>query len=65
MEITKVVKHLIKRGWPNTFGNILYMTPPKAIFSVLNNLYLQYRSPKMLNKHTEMKEKGDYKTSRV
>ncbi len=26
MEITKVVKHCIKRGWPNTFGNIVYVT---------------------------------------
>ncbi len=25
MEITKVVKPFIKRGWPNTLGNIVYM----------------------------------------
>ncbi len=25
MEITKVVKPLIKRGWPNTFANIVYV----------------------------------------
>ncbi len=25
MEITKVVKHLIRRGWPNTFDNIVYI----------------------------------------
>ncbi len=25
MEITKVVKSFIKRGWPNTFGNIVYI----------------------------------------
>ncbi len=24
MEITKVVKHFFRRGWPNTFGNIVY-----------------------------------------
>ncbi len=24
MEITKVVKPFITRGWPNTFGNIVY-----------------------------------------
>ncbi len=24
MEITKVVKPFIRRGWPNTFGNIVY-----------------------------------------
>ncbi len=26
MEITKVVKPFIKRGWPNTFGNRVYIT---------------------------------------
>ncbi len=25
MEITKVVKPFIRRGWPNTFGNIVYI----------------------------------------
>ncbi len=25
MEITKVVKPFIRRGWPNTFGNIVYL----------------------------------------
>ncbi len=25
MEITKVVKPFIKWGWPNTFGNIVYV----------------------------------------
>ncbi len=25
MEITKVVKPFIKRGWLNTFGNIVYI----------------------------------------
>ncbi len=25
MGITKVVKPFIKRGWPNTFGNIVYV----------------------------------------
>ncbi len=25
MEMTKVVKPFIRRGWPNTFGNILYI----------------------------------------
>ncbi len=25
MEITKVIKPFIKRGWPNTFGNIVYI----------------------------------------
>ncbi len=25
MEITKVVKPFIRRGWPNTFGNIVYV----------------------------------------
>ncbi len=25
MEITKLVKPLIKRGWPNTFDNIVYI----------------------------------------
>ncbi len=25
MEMTKVVKPFIKRGWPNTFGNIVYV----------------------------------------
>ncbi len=25
MEINKVVKPFIRRGWPNTFGNIVYM----------------------------------------
>ncbi len=24
MEITKVVKPFIRRGWPNTFGKIVY-----------------------------------------
>ncbi len=24
MEITKVVKPFIRRGWPNTFANIVY-----------------------------------------
>ncbi len=27
MEMTKVVKAFIRRGWPNTFGNILYINP--------------------------------------
>ncbi len=25
MENTKVVKPFIRRGWPNTFGNIVYV----------------------------------------
>ncbi len=25
MEITKVVKPFIRRGWPNTFGNIVHV----------------------------------------
>ncbi len=25
MEIIKVVKPFIRRGWPNTFGNIVYI----------------------------------------
>ncbi len=25
MEITKVVKPFIRKGWPNTFGNIVYI----------------------------------------
>ncbi len=25
MEITKGVKPFIRRGWPNTFGNIVYV----------------------------------------
>ncbi len=25
MEITKVVKPFVRRGWPNTFGNIVYL----------------------------------------
>ncbi len=25
MEIAKVVKPFIRRGWPNTFGNIVYI----------------------------------------
>ncbi len=25
MEITKIVKPFIKMGWPNTFGNIVYI----------------------------------------
>ncbi len=31
MEITKVVKPFIKRGWPNTFGNIVYIHSYKYI----------------------------------
>ncbi len=26
MEIIKVVKPFIRRGWPNTFGNIVYIS---------------------------------------
>ncbi len=29
MEITKVVKPFIRRGWPNTFGNIVYIKEKK------------------------------------
>ncbi len=39
MEITKVVKPFIKRGWLNTFGNIVYI---KYIFSVNKLLWHLY-----------------------
>ncbi len=33
MEITKVVKPFIRRGWPNAFGNIVYVQWGKKVFS--------------------------------
>ncbi len=30
MEMTKVVKPFIRRGWPNTFGNIVYVLRPNV-----------------------------------
>ncbi len=42
MEITKVVKSLIKRGWPNTFGNIVYLLKLKLFqpyFNFEGNLF--------------------------
>ncbi len=32
MEITKEVKPFIRTGWPNTFGNIVYVTPCLYIY---------------------------------
>ncbi len=37
MEITKVVKPFIRRGWPNTFGNIVYIT--LVIHTILSLYY--------------------------
>ncbi len=39
MEITKVVKPFIRRGWPNTFGNIVYIYIYIYIY-----IYLHFKS---------------------
>ncbi len=57
MEITKVVKPFIRRGWPNTFGNKVYV----KIIMRLNVLYRNvtmfmkwrcYKVVRSISKHT-------------
>ncbi len=37
MEITKIVKPFIRRGWPNTFGNIVYLSNNKKAKTKTSN----------------------------
>ncbi len=40
MEITKVVKPFIRKGWPNTFGNIVYIKWKIYVLGYFNiNMY--------------------------
>ncbi len=53
MEITKVVKPFIRRGWPNTFGNIVYIhfqyTVCVCIYKYIK--YIQYTQIYYVNKN--------------
>ncbi len=43
MKITKVVKPFIKMGWPNTFGNIVYIAEIQNIAMwVFSNIVQRY-----------------------
>ncbi len=41
MEITKEVKPFIRRGWPNTFGNIVYIYINKYIFFEIKKIKIK------------------------
>ncbi len=48
MEITKVVKPFIRRGWPNTFGNIVYMQNWRATCKRSPLLYFSVKITEIL-----------------
>ncbi len=51
MEIPKVVKAFLIRGWPNTFGNIVYVKiKTKCVLGFHDTKYCSFKSQKLSNK---------------
>ncbi len=53
MEITTAAKPFIRRGWPNTFGNIVYMESLKDLYDHNHSIFtLYWYFPTPFNTHS-------------